>query len=150
MGKISQKFRTTEAESEVTGDKVLKDLKDVAVLRYMDRHAVNATYLEGIKKLTRYSDTAIANWLHISPRTMRSYGSAKKVFNKKLGEQVIMLLAVFEKGKEVFGSAGAFDAWLDKANFFFDGKKPDNFLDTTSGIRYIFDRLTAMEYGDNA
>ena len=125
---------------------VLRDLKDVDVLVFMDDNDIDANYLKGIKKLTRYKDTMIAGWLHISPRTMRSY---KSVLNKKLSEQVVMLRAVFEKGKTVFGGADAFDKWLDTSNFFFDGKKPIAFLDTTSGMRYIFDRLTSMEYGDN-
>jgi putative toxin-antitoxin system antitoxin component (TIGR02293 family) len=128
---------------------ILVALKDVDVLHYIDRHVIDASYLKAIKKLTAFADAAIANWLHISPRTMRSYETVNKVFDRKLSEQVVMMRAVFEKGKAIFGDAKAFDTWLDTANFFFDGKKPTAFLDTTSGLRYIFDRLTAMEYGDN-
>lgn len=149
MDKASAKLRTVKASAAVRTETVLSELKDVAVLVYMDNHAIDAGYLNGIKKLTRFKETAIAGWLHISPRTMRSYNSANKVFDKKLSEQVVMLRAVFEKGKAVFSNAAAFDTWLDTINFFFDGKKPITFLDTTSGMRYIFDRLTAMEYGDN-
>lgn len=144
-----EKVKVIQPTRAILKDTVLRDLKDVAVLLYMDHNAVDANYLNGIKKLTRFKDEKIAGWLHISPRTMRSYNSAKKVFDKKLAEQVVMLRAVFEKGKTVLGSAEAFDKWLDSSNFFFDGKKPLAFLDTTSGMRYIFDRLTAMEYGDN-
>lgn len=143
------KVKVIQPTRAILKDTVLRDLKDVAVLVYMDHNAVDANYLKGIKKLTRFKDEKIAGWLHISPRTMRSYNSTKKVFDKKLAEQVVMLRAVFEKGKTVLGSAEAFDKWLDSSNFFFDGKKPLAFLDTTSGMRYIFDRLTAMEYGDN-
>jgi len=126
----------------------LTDLKEVAVLVYMDRNEIDASYIKGIKKLTRFADATIASWLHISPRTMRSY-KPEKVLDKGLGEQVIMLRAALEKGRIVLGSAEAFDDWLDAPNFYFDKKKPIQFLDTTSGIRYLFDRLTAMEYGDN-
>jgi putative toxin-antitoxin system antitoxin component (TIGR02293 family) len=132
----------------VRSDKELRDLRDVSVLVYMDHNSIDAGYLKAIKKLTRFTDEIIAAWLHISPRTMRSYKS-EKVLDKKLSEQVVMLRTVFEKGKAVLGDAGAFDKWLDTPNYFFDGKKPINFLDTTSGMRYLFDRLTAMEYGDN-
>jgi putative toxin-antitoxin system antitoxin component (TIGR02293 family) len=145
MGKVKLK----EVSNSVRTETVLRDLKDVDVLIFMDHNAIDASYLKGIKKLTRFKDAIIANWLHISPRTMRGYNSATAVLNKKLSEQVVMLRAVFEKGKTVFGDAEAFDKWLDTSNFFFDGKKPIDFLDTTSGMRYIFDRLTAMEYGDN-
>jgi hypothetical protein len=144
-----EKATTVMAAGATAKDTMLRDLKDVQVLSYLDDHIINATYIKGIKKLTRYNDSAIAGWLHISPRTMRSYTSAKTVFNRKLSEQVVMLKAVFEKGKQVFGKATAFDSWLGMENYFFDGKKPTAFLDTTSGLRYTFDRLTAMEYGDN-
>jgi putative toxin-antitoxin system antitoxin component (TIGR02293 family) len=127
----------------------LKGLKDVEVLTYMDHNTIDAGYLKGMAKLTKHKEEKIAGWLHMSPRTMRTYKAEKKVFDKKTSEQVVMLKAVFEKGKAVFGAAEALDQWLDTANFFFDGKKPITFLDTTSGLRYIFDRLTAMEYGDN-
>lgn len=129
--------------------RLLDDLKDVDVLVYMDHHPIDTSHLISIRKLTRNSDAVIAGWLNISPRTLSTYSSTDKVFSKNLGEQVLMLRTVFEKGKRVFGSSDAFDNWLDTTNFFFDGKKPNNFLDTTSGIRFIFDRLTAMEYGDN-
>ena len=144
-----ERIKAIQPAPAIRKDTVLRDLKDVAVLVYMDHNAVDANYLKGIKKLTRFKDEKIAGWLHISPRTMRSYNSTKKVFDKKLKEQVVMLRAVFEKGRTVLGSAEAFDKWLDSSNFFFDGKKPISFLDTTSGMRYIFDRLTSMEYGDN-
>ncbi len=141
-----EKVKVKQPSNTVRTQTVLRDLKDVDVLVFMDHNDIDANYLKGIKKLTRFKDTMIAGWLHISPRTMRSY---KSVLNKKLSEQVVMLRAVFEKGKTVFGGAEAFDQWLDTSNFFFDGKKPIAFLDTTSGMRYIFDRLTGMEYGDN-
>lgn len=141
-----EKVKIKEPSASNSKGKALKSLMDVDVLIYMDDNDIDASYFKGIKKLTRFKDTKIASWLHISPRTMRSY---KSVLNKRLSEQVVMLKAVFEKGKTVFSGADAFDQWLDTSNFFFDGKKPITFLDTTSGIRYIFDRLTAMEYGDN-
>lgn len=143
MGKVKVRESARAGRNEA----VLGNLKDVEVLGYMDHHIIDADYLKGIKKLTRFKDDKIAGWLHISPRTMRGLKSA---LNKKLSEQVVMLRAVFEKGRTVLGSAEDFDKWLDTPNFFFDGKKPINFLDTTSGIRYIFDRLSGMEYGDNA
>jgi uncharacterized protein (DUF2384 family) len=149
MERVQTKLGTIEAKPAVRGDMVLGALKDVDVLIFIDHNTVDASYLKGIKKLTRFADTAIAGWLHISTRTLRSYDSVNKVFDKKLSEQVVMMRAVFEKGKAVFGNPEAFDTWLDSTNFFFDGKKPTAFLDTTSGLRYIFDRLTAMEYGDN-
>lgn len=132
----------------VRPEKELRDLNDVNVLVYMDNNSIDAGYLKAIKKLTRFTDDNIASWLHISPRTLRNY-KPEKVLDKKLSEQVIMLRTVFEKGRAVLGNAETFDKWLETPNYFFDSKEPIAFLDTTSGMRYLFDRLTAMEYGDN-
>jgi uncharacterized protein (DUF2384 family) len=52
-------------------------------------------------------------------------------------------------GIHVFGTAAAFEEWLNKGNFYFDNKLPVSFLNTITGIKFIDDRLTAMEYGDN-
>jgi uncharacterized protein (DUF2384 family) len=146
MSKAKVKAMATAATGNET---TLQGLKDVEVLTYMDNNTIDAGYLKSMTKLTGHNEEKIAGWLHMSPRTMRTYKAEKKVFDKKTSEQVVMLLTVFEKGKVILGSAEAFDQWLDTTNFFFDGKKPVTFLDTTSGLRYIFDRLTAMEYGEN-
>jgi uncharacterized protein (DUF2384 family) len=59
------------------------------------------------------------------------------------------LLSLMQHGIEVFGSKSDFDQWLATENFFLDGKEPNSFLNTIAGVRFIDDRLTAMEYGDN-
>jgi uncharacterized protein (DUF2384 family) len=61
-----------------------------------------------------------------------------------------MLISLFRHGKDVFGSVVNFKRWLDKDNFFFEKKSPRTFMDTVSGIKFIDDRLTGLEYGDNA
>src|ERR1700749_3182224 len=109
MGKVRLKATTINAAPSVTGDRVLRVLKDVDVLRYIDHHVIDANYLKDIKKLTRFADAAIADWLNISPRPMRTSESVNKVFDKKLSEQVVMMRAVFEKGNAVFGNMEAFD-----------------------------------------
>ncbi|WP_245826382.1 MbcA/ParS/Xre antitoxin family protein [Spirosoma rigui] len=42
-----------------------------------------------------------------------------------------------------------FDQWLNRKNFFFDNKSPNSFLNTVTGVRFVDDRLTALEHGDN-
>lgn len=49
----------------------------------------------------------------------------------------------------LFDSKEDFSKWLNTPNFFFDEKCPGDFLGTISGIQFIDNRLTAMEYGDN-
>ena len=116
----------------------------------MDQHTIDSSYVQAIRRLTHSKDDDISTWLNISPRTMRSYRSLPRLkIKKSTAEQLILLLSLFMHGNQVFGSAEAFDEWLNAENFFLDKKKPADLLDTSSGIRYVNDRLTAMEYGDN-
>ena len=58
--------------------------------------------------------------------------------------------ALFEHGAVVFGSVADFKTWLGRKNFFFDKNPPAAFLQTEDGMKFIDDRLTGIEYGDNA
>lgn len=53
-------------------------------------------------------------------------------------------------GIEVFNSSDEFSKWLETENYYLDKKKPIEYLNTISGIKFIDDLLTGMEYGDNA
>ena len=57
---------------------------------------------------------------------------------------------LLKHGIEVFGTEEDFKRWLNTINFFFDKKAPVEFLNADDGIKFIDDRLTGIEYGDNA
>ena len=61
-----------------------------------------------------------------------------------------MLISLFKHGIEIFGDEEKFKQWLKTENFYFGQKTPVVFIDTASGIKFIDDRLTGIEYGDNA
>jgi len=60
------------------------------------------------------------------------------------------IMSLMKHGTEVFETEENFKKWLEKENFFFDKKAPIKFMNNYSGIKFIDDRLTAIEYGDNA
>jgi uncharacterized protein (DUF2384 family) len=62
---------------------------------------------------------------------------------------MLLLTALYKHGSSVFESTQNFNKWLKTANLFFDNQEPITFLDTITGIRFVDDRLTALEYGDN-
>ena len=61
----------------------------------------------------------------------------------------MLLISLLEHGIDVFDTTENFDKWLLTENFYLDNNPPKDFLDTITGIKFIDDRLTAMEYGDN-
>lgn len=128
---------------------VPNQISDREVLIYLNNHNIDWTYVDTIKKITDYNDEVISEWLNVSVRTFRSYRQPKNKFKENIREHVLLLLSLIKYGIQVFGTSKGFNEWLDSKNFYFDNKSPITFLNTVTGIRFVHNRLTAMEYGDN-
>lgn len=96
------------------------------------------------------SDTVLSKWLNITPRTFRNYrNSTNLILKENTKEHVILILSLYKHGIELFDTVENFEFWLSKNNPVLDNRAPIEFLETISGIKFIDDRLTAMEYGEN-
>jgi uncharacterized protein (DUF2384 family) len=124
-------------------------ISDSEVLTYLQNKDVNWKYINTIKAITDFNDEVISGWLNISVRTFRSYRQPENTFKENTKEHILLLLSLIRHGIQVFGTAKVLYQWLNTGNFYFDGKIPNVYLNTVSGIRFVDDRLTAMEYGDN-
>lgn len=108
-------------------------------------------YLKLFDELIGLSDIIVSNWLNITTRTLRNYRKTKDIQLKdNTKEHIITIMALYKHGIEVFDSKTDFEKWLTTKNLFLNDKAPMDFLDTISGIQLIDNRLTAMEFGENA
>ena len=134
-------------------DSILKTIpnsvSDSAVLTLLHNKGINWKHVQALKETSLFNDDTISHWLNINVKTFRSYKKPEGEININIKEHVVLLLSLMQHGKSIFKSTKNFKEWLEKTNFFFDGKAPIDFLQTITGIRFIDDRLTAMEYGDN-
>ena len=124
-------------------------ISDSEVLTLLKTQNINWQYVLIVKEYTNLNDDLLSDWLNISVKTFRSYKKQDSELKENIKEQVVLLLSLFKHGVEVFGNQENFYTWLRTANYFLDNDLPINFLKTVTGIRFIGDRLTAMEYGDN-
>ena len=124
-------------------------ISDSEVLTLLKSENRDWNYLQLVKEYTHLKDDLLSDWLNISVKTFRSYKKQDLELKENIKEQAVLLLSLFIHGVELFGTQENFYNWLSNENFFLDGEKPVNFLKTSTGIRFIDDRLTAMEYGDN-
>ena len=124
-------------------------VSETQVMELVKSKSINWRHIQRLKALTSQSDERLSTWLGINVKTLRSYRDLKKQVTGSISEHIVLLLSLFRHGGEVFGSKEDFDTWLIAENFFFDGNSPDSYLNIISGIRFIDNRLTAMEYGDN-
>lgn len=110
----------------------------------------NNIYFTILKSISQSDDRELSDWLSISEKTFRSHKTTNKITKPSLKEHTIMLISLFKHGIELFGNEEQFKKWLKTDNFYFGQKPPIAFIDTASGVMFIDDRLTGIEYGDNA
>lgn len=125
-------------------------LNDSEVVYALMTKQVDTGCLIALKEESGVSGELLSTWLHVTPKTLRSYLARKSVLAENLGEQVLFLRALFKHGSSVFGSVREFESWLERENRMLDWVMPKDYLGTVSGIRFIDDMLYGMEYGDNA
>ncbi len=125
-------------------------VSEADVLYLISNQSIDGSYVNEIKESVNFSDNEIAKWLNVNVKTFRNYKQPAAKIKPDIQEHTIMLLSLIKHGSEVFGNLDLFSEWLNTENFFLDYKKPSDFLNTISGIRFIDARLTGIEYGDNA
>ncbi|MCB0819613.1 MAG: DUF2384 domain-containing protein [Bacteroidetes bacterium] len=119
------------------------------IFYFVKKEKIDEHFVNYLKAESSFSDDEISDWLNISVKTLRSYRSPGTSLKENLKEHLILILSLYEHGKEVFESAENFDKWLAAPNYYFDNQPPKEFLSTTSGIKFIDDQLSSIEYGDN-
>lgn len=113
------------------------------------KNSVTTEYLSRLKDISGLKDETLSTSLNLSIKTFRNYKVTLSTMKPHLQEHVLALISLYKHGISVFGNQKQFNEWLTKSNHFFDNDQPINFFTTISGIRYVDDRLTAIEYGDN-
>jgi hypothetical protein len=119
------------------------------ILFFIRKNNVDWNYFNYFKEITTLNDEIISGWLNINSKTLRAYRKPESISKDNIKEHLVLLISLYEHGIDVFETKENFDKWLLKENFLLDNKPPKDFLDTITGIKFIDDRLIAIEYGDN-
>jgi putative toxin-antitoxin system antitoxin component (TIGR02293 family) len=109
-----------------------------------------SNHLSKLKAFTEASDDTIADWLNVNVKTYRTYRVPGAVLRPDIQEHIVILLTLARHGLAVFGTSAAFGQWLHTAHFMLDQRRPADLLNTNSGVRLVDDRLSGIEFGDNA
>lgn len=83
----------------------------------------------------------------MSERTIQRYKRENKRFNSIHPEKLLIIMLLFKKGAEVFGSIPNFLTWLSSKNIALGGVKPLELLDNSFGVNLVKDELTKIEHG---
>lgn len=84
--------------------------------------------------------------LHISARTWQRY-TDEALMSPDVTERALQLAALYQHGRDVFGSVEKFQGWMHYPSLFFRSKKPIELLDTSFGFKAVEDELIRIDYG---
>ncbi|MDP9047480.1 MAG: DUF2384 domain-containing protein [Bacteroidota bacterium] len=91
-------------------------------------------------------DKWLAQLLHLSPRTISNYLEKNKSLDPVQSEHLLKLIAMYDKGEELFGNIDEFNYWLNKP-FWNSSEKPIDWLITPGGIDLVMLEMDRLAYG---
>ena len=133
--------------------KIIADIPEVNdftnVYFYVNNYTIDQKYIQYLDELSNLKDEIISKWLNITTRTYRNYKTKDVSLKDNTKEQIVLLISLYKHGLDVFTTKEDFEHWLTTPNILLDNKAPMDFLDTVSGLKFIDNRLTAIEFGEN-
>jgi putative toxin-antitoxin system antitoxin component (TIGR02293 family) len=100
--------------------------------------------------VTLLSAPKIESILYVTLKTLTNYKQRKTHLNAAMSEKVLSIFALYKKGISIFGSVDEFNKWMAAPAYGLGGQRPNDLLDTMTGINLISEELTRIEYGDLA
>ena len=88
----------------------------------------------------------MAKNLDLTEPTLRKHLGASKELSTSLSEHVLFLLELYDKGLDTFGSIDEFKNWLPQHNIGIDAK-PNDLLDSITGINIVINELNRIDHG---
>jgi len=135
----------------VNKDSIKYKFKDLA---FIGNHAIFFSARKGLKTKVFYDFAAaikmpeknLASIINLSARTIINYKESKKVLEPLYSEHLLKLIALYEKGEEVFGNIDEFNYWLSKP-FWNTEDKPIDWLITPGGVDLVTDEIDKLQQG---
>jgi putative toxin-antitoxin system antitoxin component (TIGR02293 family) len=91
-------------------------------------------------------DKSLAHLLNLSPRTISNYKEKSKSLDPVQSEHLLKLIALYDKGEELFGNIDEFNYWLNKP-FWDSPEKPIEWLITPGGVDLVMLEMDRLAYG---
>jgi len=88
----------------------------------------------------------LAALINLSSRTISNYKELQKKLDPLYGEHLLKLIALYEKGEQIFGNVDEFNYWLRKP-FWNSDEKPSDWLGTAGGVDFLAEELDKLAQG---
>jgi putative toxin-antitoxin system antitoxin component (TIGR02293 family) len=102
--------------------------------------------LDDLLQISGSTRSDMAKNLDLTEPTLRKHLSNPKELSTSLSEHVLFLLELYDKGIDTFGSVEEFKNWLPQHNIGIDAK-PNDLLDSITGINIVMNELNRIDHG---
>lgn len=123
------------------------DNNDIFKLINATRKGVDYEIFDNFTVRYPLNSTDWSRILNMSERTIQRHKREKKRFDSIHTEKLLMIMLLFKKGTEVFGSTTNFLAWINSKSIALGGDKPTDLLDNSFGINMVNNELVKIEHG---
>lgn len=147
MYKQNEKPITTVSEIIKTYKVNVNSNIDIAIKA---NQGIDAHSFFEMAKVTGYTKDELAKVLSTSVKTFSRYEKENKKLGPLRSELILKIMALFQKGIDLFGELTHFKNWLAKPAFGLGNQQPFDLIQTSTGIDLVLDELTRIEYGDLA
>ena len=123
-------------------------------LDIVNNHALVFSARKGLKTKVFYDfaetikmpEKNLASIINLSARTISNYKEKRKNLEPLYSEHLLKLIALFEKGEEIFGSIDEFTYWLNKT-FWNSAEKPIDWIVTSGGVDLVTEEIDKLAQG---
>ncbi len=92
------------------------------------------------------SEKNLATIINLSARTINNYNEQKKVLEPVYSEHLLKLIALYDKGEEIFRNVEEFSYWLNKP-LWNSKETPMDWIITPGGVDMLMEELDKLAQG---
>lgn len=111
------------------------------------QNGISVSAFFDLLKISELTSTELSSLLNVSYKTMQRYQKENKKLSALNSEQILKMIALYQKAEEIFGDLSSFNRWLRKPAHGLGGHKPLQFMQTPGGIDLIYEELLKIEFG---
>lgn len=125
-----------------------KELSNPVAMVMKAAEGLAISVFDEILHVSALNKNQLAAFLDATPKTIDNYRLRRHKLGRIESEQLLLLMALYKKGQEIFGTSEAFNQWLKLPATGLGGIIPfDHLLYTQGGINLVMEELIRIEYG---
>jgi len=132
-------------------DLIKNKFKDLDIISnhaivFSARKGLNTKVFYDFADIIKMPEKKLAFIINLSARTISNYKEKRKNLEPLYSEHLLKLIALFEKGEEIFGNIDEFNYWLNKP-LWNSKQKPIDWIVTSGGVDFVMEEIDKLAQG---